>query len=288
MNALVDGDFELDGYVLGRNHPAFVTSFDPGVAKARDQDAQSPNSSRRLFGRDAKEGPLWGFEIAVSSGGAASSVLTEMGLLRSCWEREDLLPGDEQALRYSIGGRVRRVYGRGRNFSFDPNRSLNAGTIRSVKAEFQTSDSFHYDDTQQQLTVGLVPVDSGGLVSPLASPLTTVAGSQRQGLVVIGGDSPAPVAVTFKGPITNPVVSSTGWQVGLNATLAYDQSVTIDARTGTVVRNDGANLAGALTRRTYLPEARLRPGSREIIFAGTDATGTATCTVKWRNTFQSF
>lgn len=288
MNALADGDFELDGYVLGRSHPAFVTKFDPGMAKALFQDAQHPSANSRLFGRDYKVGPLWSFEFAIAAGREADSVLQEMGALRSKWEREGLLPGEEQTLRYSVGGRVRRVYGRSRNFTYDPNKSLNAGVIRSAGAEFQASDALHYADAEESVTVGLIPGNAGGLVSPLVSPLTTVAGSQRQGVLAVGGDAPAPVRVTFRGPVTNPVASSTGWQIGLNATLAYDQWVTVDTRRGTVLRNDGVSLAGALTRRTYLPEARLRPGAREIIYRGTDNTGTSSCTVAYRPAFYGF
>lgn len=288
MAVLQDGDFELDGYLFSgsRRRPLYVQGVELAAAKGREQDVFNPIGEDLLFGRDYRTAPQWGFKLRVGHGGAEAT-LANLAALTRAWNAKAPVPGAESVMRYAAAGRTRLVYGRARELSPEIGQVFDLGRV-VADAKFQPRDPWYYDDEVQSVTVGLVPVSSGGLLSPLVSPLTTIAGAQRQGLITVGGDAPAPVEVVFKGPITNPRAESSGWQVGLNATLAYDHTVTVNTRTGTVTRNDGASLGGTLTRRTYLPQARLQPGAREIIFSGTDQTGTATCTVRWRNTFYSF
>lgn len=288
MAVLQDGDFELDGYMFSgsRRRPLYVQGFGVSSSGDRTQDVLNPFGEDAQQGRDFRVPPLWTFGLRVGHGGAAAT-LANLAALTQAWNKKAAVPGAESVLRYAIAGRTRLVYGRARELFPDFSQAFDLGRV-VASAKFQTKDTWFYDDEVQSLTVGLIPVNAGGLKAPLRAPLTASPGSSRQGLVAVGGDAPAPLEVVFKGPILNPVASSTGWQVGLNATLAYDQTVTINTRTGTALRNDGVSLAGALTRRTYLPEARLRPGSREIVFAGTDASGLSSCTVRWRNTFYSF
>jgi hypothetical protein len=53
-----------------------------------------------------------------------------------------------------------------------------------------------------------------------------------------------------------------------------------------VVRSDGANLAGLLTWETPpLGQLLLEPGSYELVYRGTDATGTSHVIVSWREAF---
>lgn len=286
MSSLTEGDFDLDGHVLGREHRTFVTAFKPGASNWIVQDEQNPVASQLRMGRDFLGPPGWDFNLAVH-GRNAEEVLAELSALMGKWNNPLRTPETEQVLRYCIAGRVRRIYGRARKFGYNPNASLAAGRILA-SGSFQTKDSCHYADEAESLHLSLIPGNAGGLFSPLVSPLTTVAGGTRQGIVTVDGDAPAPMEITFRGPVTNPSASSTGWVVSLNTSLAYDQSVTVDTRRGTVFRNDGASLGGALSRHTYLPEARLQPGAREVVFTGTDPTGTASCTVVWRPTYYGF
>lgn len=287
MAVLQDGDFELGGYLFSgsRRRPLYVQGFNIEPGRSRIQDVLNPMAPELLQGRDVRTPPLWRFGFRVGHGGAAAT-LADLAKLTAAWNALSAVPGAESVLRYAVAGRTRLVYGRAREMFPDYSQVYDLGRVVST-GDFQTRDVWFYDDALQSVAVGLVPSSTGGLKSPLRAPLSTAAGSQRQGSVVVGGDAPAPVELVFKGPVTNPVASSTGWQVGLDTTIAYDQTVTVNTRTGTVLRNDGASLAGVLTRRTYLPEARMRPGARELIFAGTDPTGTATCTMRWRNTYQS-
>lgn len=288
MTVLANGDFELDGYLFtgSPNSPLYVTDMSPGSVDARVQDRYNPVGHERIFGRDYRTAPTWEFQFRVGAGTVAETRRL-LGAAQAAWLSTPTEPGGQSVLRYAVGDTVRRIYGRPRRFTPEPAAiySINQAVAR---ATFDTADALHYDDAADSLTLSLIPANGGGLVSPLVSPLTTAPSAARQGLVTVGGDAPAPMEVTFKGPVLNPQAASSGWFVGLEGSLAYDQSVTINTRDNTVLRNDGASLGGQLSRRTYLAQARLHPGAQEFIFTGTDPTGTASCTVSWRNTYYGF
>lgn len=288
MSTLAHGDFELNGYKFSGNpdSPLYVVGLGLGVVAVRDQDVDNPVGDGRIFGQDRESGPTWAFEFRVGPG-AVDDTLAELARVTRAWRTAPRGPGQESVLRYAVGNRTRRIYGRPRSLAPDPTLLHSLGYL-AASGEFVTADGYHYADEVDSVRLSLIPGNAGGLVSPLVSPLTTVAGGQRQGIVQVAGDASTPMEITFYGPITNPGVSSTGWSIRLNASLAYDQSVTLDTRRGTVRRNDGANLAGSLSRTSYLPDAQLRPGNREIIFTGTDATGTSSCAVSWRPAYYSF
>lgn len=288
MATLTHGDYELNGFMFsGKPSSAlYVVRQGLGVVTTRDQDTDNPVGDGRIFGRDLESGPTWAFDFRKGPG-TVGAALEELAKVTGAWRSAPRGPGQESVLRYAVGDRTRRVYGRPRRLTPDPNLLHSLGYLAAT-GEFVTADGYQYADEATSVSLSLIPGNAGGLVSPLVSPLTTVAGGQRQGLVWVEGDAPAPMEIIFRGPLTNPMVSSTGWSVRLNASLAHDQSVTLDTRKGTVRRNDGANLAGALSRSSYLPEARLQPGAREIIFTGNDATGTGSCSVSWRPAFYSY
>ena len=288
MGTLTHGDFELNGFKFsGKPSSAlYVVKQGLGVVTTRDQDVDNPVGDGRIFGQDRETGPTWAFDFRKGPG-TVDAALAELAVVTKAWRSAPRGPGQESVLRYAVGSRTRRVYGRPRRLAPDPTLLHALGYVAAT-GEFVTADGYHYADEADSVRLSLVPGNAGGLVSPLISPLTTVAGSQRQGIVQVEGDAPTPMEITFYGPITNPGVSSTDWSIRLNTSLAYDQSVTIDTRKGTVRRNDGANLAGSLSRTSYLPDARLQPGNREIVFTGTDATGTSSCSVSWRPAFYSF
>ncbi|WGH21365.1 minor tail protein [Arthrobacter phage Emotion] len=286
---MAEGDFDLNGYKMGLGYDVVVESFDPGSAEWITQDAVAPVGGRRNFGADYASGPTWVLDLATDTHDAASARAALAGAARA-WRPSGLAtPGYEAILKYTIGGETRRVYGRPRKFAPIAN-GVSASGVMLATAEFVTSEAFTHAEEARSLTVGLVPVESGGFTSPLISPITTVAGSQRQGLIDdVGGDAPAPMTITIQGPVSGPKVSSSGWYFSLpSLSLAYDQSVTIDTRKGTVRRNDGANLGGLLSRgSTRLVDARLKTGAVEFIYSGTDQTATSTATVTWRPTYHA-
>ncbi len=286
---MINGELELDGYAFGAGTAVAVLKLDPGEIGVRDQDIDSPVGDHRIFGRDYLSPPTWSFDLGVARTTEAA-VLAELGVLASRWRTAaSQIPGTESTLRYMVGNRVRRVYGRARRSAMDPNRTLYQGFV-SVAARFATSDALHYEDEVRSVAVGLLAGVSGAHPLPAALPFTFAPGGPRSGVIsAVGGDAPAPVEVTFRGPVVGPSATVGGHLIAFpGLTLAYDESVTVDTRRMTVTRGDGASLAGALSRRTYLPEVRLEPGSSEVVFSGSDLTGTASCTVAWRPAHYGF
>lgn len=281
-----EGAFDLDGYEFGTpDHDVWVQNLDPGDRVVRNQDHARPSGDGLLMGRDWREGPEWTLDLLVKAGGGGATY-SALEVLRGAWERSHG-PGEVSVLRYALPGRVRRVYGRPRRFAggMDSVRQGWHWDRYPVLATFQLADPLIYDDTARVLDLTLGTASTEGVTWPVVWPV--VWGStpgQRQGEVVVGGEAPVPFEVTFHGPTAGTATGywaeGAGWRVDLDATLAWDQTATIDTRTSTVTRSDGRSLAGA-ARGRFLT-ARLSPGQQEISWGCTDSTGTARMTLTHR------
>lgn len=283
---MIDGEFDLDGYAFGTEaHDVWVHSLDLGSRAVNFTETRLRGGRGRRMGRATEDAPEWTFDLRVK----AVDTYDALGRLRTAWAGPER-PGEYSTLRYGLPGRRRRVIGRPRHFTTDENTVRHAWHFQrsEVLATFQLADPRTFDDVAQQVTLSIVPATVGGLEAPLVAPLSTVRSSEpRAGHVTSHGLAPAPLTVTFAGPVTDPVVRGDGWEIGLRGALAYDQTVTVDALAGTAVRQDGASVAGRLTRATRLQDAALTPGQQEITFGGSDPTGTATATITWRDAWWS-
>lgn len=284
-----DGEFDLDGYNFGCGHPVDVLQWDFGLRDVDIQDVRVPNGNGLLMGRDFESAPEWTFTVRAKSAVSADA-FDEFERMRRVWATE-YGPGEVSVLRYGLPGRVRRVVGRPRRWVPDKDaarQGIHIGRLSGL-ASFQLSDARSFSDVVSQVSLGLVPESSGGLVSPLVAPLTTtVRGGVRAGFVSNGGNAPAPVTVKFFGPVSNPRVFTDGWEIGIAGNLAYDERITVDALGLSVVNQGGASVGGRLTRGTRLRRAALVPGQSEIKFTGGDSTGTARVEVSWRDAYYAF
>lgn len=290
---LEEGTFSLDGYKFGgANDPVVVVpgGFDPGVTNWRTQDADNPLGDAMRFGRDRLSPATWGFTLQTNLD-TSTQALDAIEEIETVWKGDATraTPGAVQTLRYNLGGRTRRVYGRSRRFA--PTISpLTFQGVSGALADFQKADTLHYDDTEYVVDISILAGRASGIKSPLIGPLTTVAGGDRIDTIQeVGGNAPAPFIAIIYGPISNPYIEGPGFFVKLNTTLAYDQYAVIDTRpwAQTVIRNDGVSLGGKLSRLSRLTTARLNPGSASIKFGGTDLTGRAKCRFSWRPTYNS-
>jgi len=288
---MIDGDIEVGGYLTGPGQPVFARALNVGAAQARDQDQLNPVGNTTHFGRDYLTPPVWKLEFCIGEGIGPLEALRALAQLQTAWRTavNPEEPGAVTTLRYAAAGRTRRVYGRPRNFTPDVSRNLADGDVMAT-AEFVTADPYHYDDLEGELTITLRDNSNFGAVTlPAVWPLMSVPGAGRQGTIIVDGDAPTPVQVTFDGPVVNPALAAgEEWAVQTTTSLAYDRSLTIDARTETVELEDGTPVPGVLSHETYLPGARLEPGIQELRFTGTDATGTSKATIRWRNAYYSF
>lgn len=276
--------FGLDDSTL----PAFLTEApDLGDLDIETADARRPRGDGLLFGKDFLGGRTITLPLAISAPTEAEA-LAIYQTLRTAWRADKvrLTAGATATLRFRRAGRERLVYGRPRRFAED--LTLARQGVIKVVADFAAADDVFYDVTEQAKAVGLVATPSGGLVGPLGSPLSTTASSDRSVAITVDAPVPAWPTITISGPVTNPVVEVVGlWRMEFRATLAYDQTLVVDTRPwARTVKRNGSNLAGSLTRQsTPLSKAQIPSGTYELAFRGASDTGTATATVRWRNSF---
>lgn len=280
------GGVEFSGESLSEE--LMVRDFDPGGADLRTNDSDRPNGDGVIPGRTFSGSTTWGWEI-TAHGNGVDGVLATNAKLAAAWKpKQFLIPAATVPLSYKFGSRWRRVYGRPGRYAPPKPDFIAANGIGHIACDFQITDPLYYSDVESSVVLTIVPASTGGLVAPLVAPLSTVRSSApRVGLISNLGDSSTPLRVVFKGPIVDPYVrAAAGWEIRLTGSIAYDQSVTVDARAGTVTKN-GSPVAGILSRSTRLSAARLPAGKSELTFGGTDLTGTATATVYWRDAYTS-
>lgn len=279
--------FRLGGVEFGGQFGnIIVEDFDPGAASLRRNDVERPLRDGSIPGRTLLGDRTWAFNMATNRKNLTEALETAAAL-EAEWVSEEvrLNPTVKVPLSYNLDNRWRRVYGRPDRFA-GPRGDVRAKRgVGIIIADFTVMDPLYYDDEETSVRLTIVPPSIGGLTAPLTAPLTgTGSGVPRAGFVNNTGNAPTPLKVTFNGPVTNPWVrSADGWEISLTSTLAYDVSVTVDPLEGTVLRNDGAPVAGMLSRATRLSRSRLPAGQSELTFGGIDPTGTATADLAWRN-----
>lgn len=278
------------GVEFGDGHSLAITEFDPSAPELRTNDHYKPFGDGAIVGRDYFGPGVWTFTLSTVVDDEVSALVVA-GVLTSAWRDPAvrLRPNVMVPLSYFMAGRWRRVYGRpGQITDADSGTHAKQGAAKQV-ASFRVLDPNFYDDHPTSVKLTTIPKMFGGLITPVVTPVTTSAASgKRAGLVDNLGDVAAPLTVTFHGPARNPkVVAAAGWEVGITGTLAYDQSVTIDARAGTATRSDGASVAGSLTRATQLSKAVIPAGPSELTFTAIDDTGTAAVDLSWHHSYSS-
>lgn len=292
MSLLVEGEWELDGYRFGgggeSRRPVFVLAspLDYGDPALRTQDVDAPGRDGVMVGRDYLGGAEIQMTLGVIDEADVWARLAEVAAVWRAGNRRE--PGTLSTLRVMRNGRALRAYGRPRKFSVKPT-DVNNDEVQQVDVSFTVTDPYWYRETPRQtsnsITLRLVTASSdGGLVLPAVAPLELRPGSQkRTGSVRVDSVVPAPFRVTVKGPTTgalsNIKLAGKGWVIETSASLAWDQTLAIDTRLGTIQRN-GVHIPGTLSRASRL-NARLQPGAQTISFTGSDLSNTASATLEW-------
>lgn len=289
--ALDDRQWELgDGAVFGAGLDIEVTSVGVGAPDVRSADAAPPQMDGTRFGRDERAGRLITFGMAVLD--TDDRVLDRAAALEAAWLADEVRrePGALSTLRYRLHDRTRRVYGRPRRFAANPD-PYRVGQVL-ITCDFQCVDHLFYADDLTAVSVGVVPPSSGGgFDEPMVEPWTYVSVTEsRPGEIRVVGDLPVSPVVTIWGPITDPIIRISGiGDVKVNTTLASAfASLVVDTRHWemTVIRNDGASLAGKLDWSTPpLDRVLIPPGVHTVVLRGEDETGTARMTVEWREVY---
>lgn len=178
---LLPTDDATEGYLFGLKQGLHVESdgFDPGSLNWITQTQNNPTRGGRRFGRDLPEGKTWTWSAFVNATSTETALAT-LGQASTAWYAREVRQRHEQVmpLRYHVGGRTRRVYGRPAQFAAPPDNRIMGGMI-PVTMSFETSDALHYDDMVSTTTLSLAALSDGGWVFPVTFPYQSLpVGSQ--------------------------------------------------------------------------------------------------------------
>lgn len=301
MTALKDHQFEIlptsdaaDGFVwgIGADVSLDEEGFDPGEQEWLTQDGQNTRRGVVGFGRDVLGAKTWTWESHTDQEDVETAV-NVLDRFSAAWSPESLArtPGALTAVRYRLAGRDRRVFGRPRRYAAPPTNLILNGYV-PVTHDFQCVDSFTYDDVESSAEILYASsAEGGGFVLPAQLPVTTMpSAGNGSGQLTVGGTARAYPVIRFNGPWTNPVMTTDDWTLRWTGEIGPNAWVEIDARPWalTVKDQSGASAVEGLSRRTWLEDLWFAAGSQpQISLDGVAASGGASATVRWRNTWTS-
>lgn len=264
--------------------------FDPGSLDWVTQDSENQRNGATNFGTDYLLGPTWAWSAHVNRADTPGALET-LNRAATAWRGNNVanVAGKVAPLRYRMGDRVRRVYGRPRKFSGVPNNRILGGFIPIVE-DFKCVDSYTYADDLNSVSLSTRTSPPSGFVFPVVFPLTPPVVPDAAIPAFIEGDAPAWPKITIKGPVTNPYLQTKNWKLSLAIELGPKDVVVIDTRpwSQSVMLNGSTSLAGLLGRRQWLSDMFLEPGAAEAFtFGGTSTSSAASCAVSWRSTYNS-
>lgn len=301
MTVLEEHQFEIlpseeasSGFVFGIGGEVSVNNggFDPGEMDWQTQDTMNTRRGVTAFGRDVPGARTWAWE-SHANGQTVYEALDIMDRFADAWAPTLLVkePGAQTCLRYTIGGRTRRIFGRPRRYNAPPTNEILNG-YNDITHDFQTVDSYTYDDDESSIVIPYLSTSlGGGIVLPAVMPVI-MEGSDGNGggQISVSGKAPAYPVIRFNGPWVNPVMTTDDWTLAWTGSIANGDYIEIDARPWnlTVLNSQGASKVEGLDRRTWLEDIWFAPNSApQITLGGVASSGSATATIRWRNTWKS-
>lgn len=284
--------WELGGVVFGYDQPVdHETNVAPPDASMRTQDQPNPNGDGMTMGVDYTEPGVWQFQL-FTNGETEADALASLEQLRMAWRGDAYrkLPGKATELRYRLNGRTRVVFGRPRRFSAPLAVEYLGGRI-DITADFQTVSDLFFDDLEESIWVDHREPETGGFVTPVTAPLSTIWSEVSQPHVfTVGGIMPTPAVIEFHGPLDDSGLLIDGKPfIAFQQDIPADTVVTVDARpwVTAVSRADEGGVAGLLSPRSRMPRMLLEPGAHSATLLGSSPTGTGRARVRWRGAHPS-
>lgn len=205
--------------------------------------------------------------------------------------RADRIRRDTGAVAQLNMGGTQIVEGRPRRFRPDDSRQ-NVGFIE-VELFFIPSDPVVYElvdggeSPWHEHTVSLAPAEMGFLSEPLTEPLSSAVGSSSTGSFTVGGNTTSWGVFFVQGPLQvgGRLELVSHWTADLNRALRYDEVAVFDTRPGhylMTLNGSPVNLLAPTGAR--LSDMSMEPGPQSLALRGSSVEGTATATVRWRNT----
>jgi hypothetical protein len=301
VTALANHQFEIlpsvdaeDGFVFGIGSEVSVNDggFDPGENEWLTQDGQNTRRGVTAFGRDVLGSKTWVWEshTDVDDEEEAAEVLDRFS---AAWMPEGLArtPGEQTCIRYRVANRDRRIFGRPRRYAAPPTNLILNGMV-PITHDFQCVDSFTYDDVESSAEIPYVSsTEGGGIILPAVLPILSLSAEGNGGdQLSVSGTARAYPVIRFNGPWLNPSFDTGDWVLNWTGEIGPSGWIEIDCRPWalTVKNQSGASAVEGLGRRTWLEDCWFAPNSNPQISLGGIATGgSATATVRWRNTWTS-
>lgn len=267
---------------IGRAIHCAADGFDPGVAEWLTQDVDNPATGTTMMGRDVRKGSNFTWTLFVNSD-SEEDALTSLNTLATAWTGPGVSTvADEVAvIRYRVGGRTRRVYGRPRRWANTMDNRILSGMVPIV-CDFQRVDPLFYDDVPEVATLDLVAESEGGIVYPVTYPTTSLPSGNNEGEVHIPGTRPSWPIIRITGEAIDPEIYTPTWTLKLNATIAEGDWVEIDTRPWrrSIINQDGFSVAGYVNPRVRMRNLFVLPGNQSFGFRALSGTMTGTATIK--------
>lgn len=267
-----------------------VVSWDIGGREYRTDDTDRPRTDGRWFGQDfATPGDVQ-IELIIRAKGATRQERFDNAMaLREqftrVWNGDKIRFTPGAVAELEIAGRA-LVEGRPRHVDWDDTRAT-FGVIRGSALFVRDLDqAFEPGASWESTTVGLVPLQQGGLIAPLIAPLTTARRSSRARSFEVTSEEDVWPIITVQGPLQSggKVELTGGWSLHLNTALAYDQKAVFDTRPGKrTMKLNGRSRNLLAPTGARLSQLSIKPGIHEVALRGTSLEGTATVKLQWRN-----
>lgn len=279
--------------VNGKRHPfgeVEVVRWSIGGREYRTDDTDRPRADGRFFGRDYANPGDVEIELIIRASGKSRQERFDRAMelrekFTGAWNGEGIRKKVGAVAELEIAGRA-IVTGRPRHVDWDDNVTT-FGVIRGTALFVRDFDeAFVPGEGWQDITVGLIPAQSGGLIAPLSEPLTTSRTSTRARPFTVTGNAPAWPIITVQGPIQSgaKVELVNGWSLHLNRGLRYDEKAVFDTRPGQrTMKLNGKAVNLLKPSGARLSQMSLPLGVQEIALRGTSLEGTASVRVRWRN-----
>ncbi len=178
--------------------------FKPGGIEWLTEDSQNPINAATAFGVDRLAGPTWAWDLFVNEHNTVTALAT-LGKFESAWKMRNVRReiGAVTAIRYRVGHRVRRIYGRPRNLAKTLDNGILGGYV-PLSTDFKCADANTYDDVETSVKLSLELEGTGGFVFPVVFPVTTKPAGLGGIEALVDGDADTYPLIRFEGPITNP------------------------------------------------------------------------------------
>lgn len=276
-------------------HPVQLVGWEIATDSYRVDDTAIPRADGTWFGQDQVEAGEIKIIVKIDFTTApypAEECARRAWAIRSelarVWRADVVRQTPGLLAQLTMGDEMRE--GRPRRAKFDDDHQ-GVGLIFAELSFIPASTTAYAVDENgeapwREQTVGLVPAQIGGLLAPLRAPLTTAAASSRARPFVVGGAAPAWPTITVKGPLqAGASVELTGrWSLPLARSLAFNEVAEIVTEPGRVSMTLNGRPAVVLAPSADIDVAFMNPGPQEIALRGRSVEGTASLTIRWRET----